>query len=664
MSGEALPKQERLESWKEIAAHINRDARTARRWEKLGLPVRRLPGTRPGVYALVSEIDAWMNKGVGGHPGADTSAEPSSSLASVKHRRSWWVIAATGSLAAIAALITVWADPVVPRLRGHVEVTHDGWLKRPLIRRGTALFYQSRGPATQGDEIRQISESGDRFLAALPPGWGFRLLDVSSDVSKVLFLKLVGGHCVGELWEIPLPTAAPRRIGNLCATAAAWSPDSTKLAYATGRALYLAQADGTAAAKLVMLPYDLASDLRWGSKGHRLALALSDVDDRHRRLWEFDIDRRSAVPLLPGWSHEDADEEIDGQWTIDGRFFVFNASHNGSQGIWALPESRAFGRWLARPTLLANIANASDVTPGAYGNKIFAIAYPPRRGEIFGLGPRTSRFALDPKWAWLSGGQTAFSPDGQRVAYLSYPEQLLEVADVDGKHLRRLTQGADRGALPQWSPDGQRIAFMSSRAGVDAPSRIRIVSAEGRNAVEPVPLPDWLGAPTWISDNLLVFGENGPQFPIPATCSLHTFDLTTGKLVDLPGTSGLWTARACPAGRYIAAQTTDKMRLMLYDRLTSKLVELFHSPEGELGDDPTWSRDGAYIYMDVPYARDPAVYRIRIDDRRVERVASLTGIQRVEESIGLWMGLAPDNSLLILRQVEGSEICSWEWAAP
>lgn len=31
-----------LQSWKEIAAYLERDSRTARRWEKtLGLPVRR-----------------------------------------------------------------------------------------------------------------------------------------------------------------------------------------------------------------------------------------------------------------------------------------------------------------------------------------------------------------------------------------------------------------------------------------------------------------------------------------------------------------------------------------------------------------------------------------------------------------------------------------------
>lgn len=54
--------QERLDSWKEIAGYLNRDVRTAQRWEeKAGLPVRRLAsGRRRPVYAYRAELDAWL----------------------------------------------------------------------------------------------------------------------------------------------------------------------------------------------------------------------------------------------------------------------------------------------------------------------------------------------------------------------------------------------------------------------------------------------------------------------------------------------------------------------------------------------------------------------------------------------------------------------------
>jgi FG-GAP-like repeat len=52
----------RLDSWKEIAAHLGRDVRTVIRWEKeRALPVHRVPGgLRNSVFALTRELDAWV----------------------------------------------------------------------------------------------------------------------------------------------------------------------------------------------------------------------------------------------------------------------------------------------------------------------------------------------------------------------------------------------------------------------------------------------------------------------------------------------------------------------------------------------------------------------------------------------------------------------------
>jgi tetratricopeptide (TPR) repeat protein len=53
----------RLDSWKEIANFLRRDARTVRRWEReRQLPVHRVPGgERSGVFAYVSELESWLN---------------------------------------------------------------------------------------------------------------------------------------------------------------------------------------------------------------------------------------------------------------------------------------------------------------------------------------------------------------------------------------------------------------------------------------------------------------------------------------------------------------------------------------------------------------------------------------------------------------------------
>jgi hypothetical protein len=53
----------RLDSWKEIAAHLHCSVRSVRRWEKEeGLPVRRHVHEKgDSVYAFQTELDDWLN---------------------------------------------------------------------------------------------------------------------------------------------------------------------------------------------------------------------------------------------------------------------------------------------------------------------------------------------------------------------------------------------------------------------------------------------------------------------------------------------------------------------------------------------------------------------------------------------------------------------------
>jgi TolB-like protein/Tfp pilus assembly protein PilF len=73
--------QERLDSWKEIAAYLKRGVTTVQRWERTeGLPVRRLPHSKAGsVYAFRRELDEWWAlrsaKLEALDPAVDTAAE-------------------------------------------------------------------------------------------------------------------------------------------------------------------------------------------------------------------------------------------------------------------------------------------------------------------------------------------------------------------------------------------------------------------------------------------------------------------------------------------------------------------------------------------------------------------------------------------------------------
>ncbi len=105
--------EERLDSWKAIAAYLGRDVTTVQRWEKReGMPVHRhLHDKRGSVYALAPELDAWLQsrrQSFAGEqdekepkPEAPVEAEGDSRRATPRLRR--WLIAMVGFLGLLAA---------------------------------------------------------------------------------------------------------------------------------------------------------------------------------------------------------------------------------------------------------------------------------------------------------------------------------------------------------------------------------------------------------------------------------------------------------------------------------------------------------------------------------------------------------------------------------
>jgi pentatricopeptide repeat protein len=110
------PPERRLDSWKEIAAYLNRDVTTVQRWEKReGMPVyRHVHDKRGSVYAVPEELDAWRENR---RPAEEaTEAEPAAideSVARWRDSRMWWVVAAVAVCIALGAGYVAW--------RGHAR---------------------------------------------------------------------------------------------------------------------------------------------------------------------------------------------------------------------------------------------------------------------------------------------------------------------------------------------------------------------------------------------------------------------------------------------------------------------------------------------------------------------------------------------------------------
>ena len=95
-----LRPEERLDSWKDIAAYLQRDVSTVQRWEKReGMPVHRHVHDKQGsVYGFRSELDGWR---------ARASHLAPTPLPAERRRTPWRLVVVVGGLIAVAAILIV-----------------------------------------------------------------------------------------------------------------------------------------------------------------------------------------------------------------------------------------------------------------------------------------------------------------------------------------------------------------------------------------------------------------------------------------------------------------------------------------------------------------------------------------------------------------------------
>ncbi len=135
-------------------------------------------------------------------------------------------------------------------------------------------------------------------------------------------------------------------------------------------------------------------------------------------------------------------------------------------------------------------------------------------------------------------------------------------------------------------------------------------------------------------------------------------DLKTRTVSTLPGSEGLFAPRWSPDGRRIVAQNTSLTALMIYEFKTQKWSELIRV-SGKMLTYPQWSADSKLVY----YLAGSESFSIRIEDRKIEKLASLAGI-RTTGTYGAYCAFAPDGSPIILRDLGMLEIYALDVELP
>ncbi len=601
-------------------------------------------------YGFVGQMLADL-KGIGRETTVGKfSAEASAVNTALRSKRN--ILLWGGTAAAVLQLATavIWHFmPVpLPRVTGSAQLTNGNNACCPMATDGYRLYFREN--RANGPELAQISVTGGEVLP-LPTSIGHPVIaDISPDRSSLLITTYDFENA--PFWNLPLPTGPPRRIGDIGASWATWSPDGKHLLFAKDSGLYLAEADGSHARKIVSGVEGKPIQLRFSPDGSRIRFTVSRTQARSFTLWEVDANGANLHQLFPGW-HTPANE-CCGRWTPDGRYYLFESeTGNGAHDIFALPESRGiFSRLPAKPIRLTFGPlrfEAPLVSPD--GKKLFVFGWH-QRGELVRYDSRSKQFV--PLLGGISATDVSFSHDGKWIAYITIPGYELWRSRVDGSENLQLTSSGNPSALPRWSPDGRHIAFTSAVAG--KLWRILLIAADGGSPTPLLSEANPESDPTWSADGSQIAFATGTTFG-SVKSEIEIFDLNSHQVFTVPGSGGLFSPRWSPDGRYLAALSFEypARKVLIYDFHTQRWSDWVTDHDvGYI----SWSADSHSLEYVQYNSGDSAsrVRRVKVGDSHPQDLFNLKGLRRYPGSFGFWSDIAPDDSRMFVRDTSGRDI--------
>jgi len=600
------PLEDRLDSWKEIAAYLKRDVTTVQRWEKReDMPVyRHLHDKIGSVYASRAELDAWMrNRNLRiGQENGDNAASPdppgraSRQAAMLRSWRFMLLLAIAGAVA-IGAILWLrnterfWRNPIADA-RFQTVTDFDGLEQAAAVSRdGHIVAFLSDRDGTTDVWVTQVGSGEFHNLThGSVPGLAnpsIRTLGFSPDGSLVTFWVRRPRGANGDdisVWAVPTLGGEPRPYLEGVAEFD-WTRDGSRLVYHTpgpGDPMFVS--DG---------------NLRPGS---RPIFTSPPGLHGHFPLWSPDMaflyfvqgalpDKLDIWRIRPDGGTPERITSHNGQVSypvmLDRRTLLYLASDPDGSGPWlysADVERRIPHRLIPGLDRYTSLAASADgrrlvVTRATANGTLWRLRIPDSPAEVSeanriplttstGSSPRLGRDYLlyvsaagtaESIWKLANGTSTelwrgegvrilggpAISPDGR---YIAFPVRqngrtLLYAMQADGMNARVVTDSLDLQGALAWAPDGQSITSAVNDHGVPHLFRVPINGGSPTLFVG-----DYSVDPAWASDGSIVV-YSGPDIGTTFSVKAVTAEAAPHPLPALTLTRGARHLVFLPGGR-------------------------------------------------------------------------------------------------------------------